>query len=165
MQLTRRRFLVVSASLTVAGCTRGGRGGKNAVATWGGPDVRDGNFRKPRAVAAQDGEVYVVDTTGRVQVFSQDGQFLRKWSTPAYENGTPTAISFAVDGQVLIPDTHYSQILKYTRDGQLLDRWGQYGTGPDQFIYPTDIVQSPDGTYFISEYGMEAERIHVFDAE
>jgi DNA-binding beta-propeller fold protein YncE len=135
------------------------------VAAWGQPGLRDGNLKKPRAIGVHGDEVYVVDKTGRIQVFSLDGQFRRKWSTPAYENGTPTSVAFATDGNVLVPDTHYSWILKYTPDGQLLDQWGSYGTGPDQFIYPTDLAQDTDGAYYISEYGINAERIHVFDAE
>jgi len=132
---------------------------------WGQTGLRDGHFRKPRAINVLDEEVYVIDTTGRVQVFSEDGTFLRRWSTPDAENGTPTAVAFANDGRVLVPDTHYSRILEYTPQGALLDQWGAYGTGTDQFIYPTDVARGPDGAYFVSEYGMEADRVHVFDAQ
>jgi len=167
MAVSRRRFLgetLVGATAALAACRprTAPRGGK--ALAWGQAGLRDGHFRKPRAINVRNGEVYVIDTTGRVQVFSEDGAFLRKWSTPDAENGTPTAVAFANDGNVLAPDTHYNRILEYTPEGELLEQWGEYGTGPDQFIYPTDVVQTPDGAYYISEYGMEADRVHVFDA-
>ena len=164
MTLGRRRFLAASVLSCLAACRRDtGPDARDTIA-WGRPGLRDGHFQKPRAIGVHEDEVYVIDTSGRIQVFSVDGVFRRKWSTPAYKNGTPTAVAFAKDGNVLIPDTHYSQILKYTPGGRLLGQWGSYGAGPDQFIYPTDIVEDADGTYYVSEYGMDAERVHVFDA-
>jgi DNA-binding beta-propeller fold protein YncE len=166
MRLTRRQILAVCALSLLSAC--GGRPGGSARAAykvWGQAGRRSGSFVRPRAVSVKDNEVYVVDTTGRIQVFTFDGEFVRSWSTPAYENGTPTGVSFSREGRVLIPDTHYNQILEYSTDGKLLTQWGSYGTGVDEFVFPTDIAQAPDGTYYISEYGMEAERVHVFDAE
>jgi DNA-binding beta-propeller fold protein YncE len=84
---------------------------------------------------------------------------------PEFENGTPTGISFGRDGRVLIPDTHYSRIIEFSPSGEILAQWGGYGTGEDEFIYPTDIAQGADGTYYISEYGVGAERVHAFDAD
>lgn len=130
--------------------------------TWGGQGLRDGSFLRPRAIGVCDGEVYVVDTTGRIQVFTPDGTFLRLWTTPSADNGTPTAIAFAGDN-VLVPDTHYSRILEYTRQGELLEQWGEYGNQPGQFIYPTGIARDADGASYISEYGENAERVQVFD--
>ncbi len=165
MRVTRRRFLAASALALLPACSGRGNGRTAKALAWGGFGMRDGQFRQPRAIGIHDGEVYVVDRSGRVQVFTPDGAFARKWSTPDYANGTPTSVTFAASGEVVIPDTHYSQILHYTRDGQLVSKWGAYGTGPDQFVYPTDLAIAPDGTYYFAEYGMDAERVHVFDAQ
>jgi len=165
VRVTRRNFLVISAFAVVSGC-RGTRGRSSArVVAWGGPGRRNGSFITPRAIGVDKGEVYVVDTTGRVQVFTQDGGFLRQWFLPESENGTPTCVAFDRRGRVLLPDTHYHQILVYSRGGELLDRWGSYGTDPDQFIYPTGIVEGPDGALYVSEYGTDAERMRVFDKD
>lgn len=161
--MSRREFMVASA-LAVAGCGRVG-GTVAPEAVWGQQGLRDGSFVKPRAVGVREGRVYVIDTTGRVQIFSEDGAFIDLWNTPAMENGTPTAVAFGNDGRVLIPDTHYSQILEYSPVGELLARWGSYGTGDDEFIYPTGIEQAADGTIAISEYGTGAERVRLFDAD
>ena len=130
---------------------------------WGGPGNRPGKFRQPRAIGAHDDEVYVVDKTGRIQVFSEDGEYRRGWSTPSADNGTPTCVAFSPRGTVLVPDTHYSRIIEYTTSGEELSRWGRYGTGEDSVIYPTGIVEGRDGLYYLSEYGVDAERVHVFD--
>lgn len=162
VRVSRRQFLATGL-LTLAGCgaVRGLRDAK--VSSWGGPGQRDGEFKRPRAIAAHEGEIYVIDTTGRVQVFSPAGTYRRTWSMPDARNGTPTGLTFAADGTVVIPDTHYSCIRRYDVQGKRLDEWGEYGTGTDQFVFPTDVAIDGQGTYYISEYGMNAERIHVFD--
>jgi DNA-binding beta-propeller fold protein YncE len=165
MKLSRKDFLAVTALSLFPACGRARKPASARYTVWGQQGRRSGSFIRPRAIGVKDGEVYVIDTTGRVQVFTFEGEFLRNWSTPEYENGTPTGVAFDGEGNLLIPDTHYSRILEYSPEGELLRRWGSYGTGEDQFIYPTGIAQSPDGTHFISEYGMGAERVHVFDQD
>jgi hypothetical protein len=113
------------------------------VHVWGKAGRRNGEFVKPRAINVHQGEVYVVDTTGRIQVFDEDGTYVRQWSVPESKNGTPTSVSFDRQGRVYLPDTHYSRILLYTPQGELLDKWGAYGTGVDQFVYPTGVAQGP----------------------
>lgn len=140
------------------------RSGKGWI-SWGTIGNGLGQFVSPRAIGASGEEVYVADKTGRIQVFDLDGKFVRYWNVPEAGNGTPTSIAFDLDGNVLIPDTHYSRILEYTSTGELLHHWGEYGNGQDQFIYPTGIVQLNDGRYYVSEYGEEAERVHGFDTE
>ena len=143
----------------VSGSTREPR------AIWGSQGLRDGSFIRPRAINVFQGEVYVVDTTGRVHVFDRAGAFVRAWELPEQDNGTPTAIQHTADGRIIIPDTHNSRILEYTPKGELLTQWGSYGSGEDTFIYPTGISIAADGSYYISEYGEDAERVHVFDAD
>lgn len=157
--------MVASAAACVCAC--GGEGVHHEVAwrTWGEAGQGDGKFVRPRAVGFFNGEVYVIDTTGRVQVFSGEGEFRRKWDMPAADNGTPTGVAFDHDGRVLIADTHYSAIREYTPEGELITEWGRYGAEPGNFIYPTDIARHPDGRSFISEYGVDADRVQVFDAD
>ena len=165
MQYGRREFLGLSAAVCLPailpGCSTR-RSLPKDLLVWGGEGLRDGSFIKPRAIAAFGKIVYAIDTTGRIQLFTENGDFLDLWRTPESDNGTPTAIAFGLDDRILVPDTHYSQILEYAPSGEVLETWGTYGTGPGEFIYPTGIVQAPGGTYFISEYGVGAERVHVF---
>lgn len=160
--LSRRAFLAAATATSLLACAPSESPSGKSFAGWGSQGLRDGDFLKPRAIAWHEARVYVIDTTGRVQVFDENGSFLSLWKTPDASNGTPTAIAVGRDGRLLVPDTHYHQILEYSTDGDLLAQWGAYGTAPDQFIYPTGIAQHADGRFFISEYGEDAERIHVF---
>lgn len=171
MRVGRRQFLVLSGIAVVAGC-RGGRDAASNVRVWGHEGWRDGAFIRPRAIGYHAGQVFVIDTTGRVQVFTPEGEFVRMWTVPSAKNGTPTAITFRPDGLIVIPDTHYSRILEYSPEAELVRFWGEYGAAPGRFIYPTGLVLDGDGRHFISEYGsdfnpetrVEAERVQVFDA-
>lgn len=162
---SRRTFLGAAAVLALSGCTfkaDSAIASIQSVHTWGETGVRDGHFNHPRAIAAWQGEVYVIDTTGRMQVFDQDGAYVRGWKLPKWDNGTPTGITPTRDGRILVPDTHNSRLLEFDPSGELLHMWGEYGTGDDTFIYITDVVLDDEGRYFFSEYGMEADRVHVF---
>jgi sugar lactone lactonase YvrE len=163
----RRRFLTCAMAAVWAGCTPP-KTARQPLRLWGGHGLRPGEFAKPRAISVRPlptgHEVFVIDTTGRVQIFSASGDFLRQWDMPDASNGTPTAVTFAKD-RVIIPDTHWSQIAEYTFEGEELKRWGHFGTEQDAFIYPTGVALGPQGEYFFSEYGEGAHRIHVFDAD
>lgn len=156
--------MVLSGLGLLSACGAQPSGIAGPVQTWGKQGRRFGEFLRPRAVAAKAGEIYVIDTTGRIQIFGEDGVYRRGWDIPNPDNGTPTAISFHQDGRILIPDTHNSRVLEYSPEGELLHQWGSFGNGSDQFIYPTGLAMGPDGEFFLSEYGDGAERVHVFDA-
>ena len=164
MAITRRHFIGLCGVLGAASCVHPTRIPGGNILSWGKHGQRDGEFHFPRAIGISGREVFVVDRTGRLQVFNLEGQFLRKWSTPAYENGTPTGLGFTAANEVVVPDTHYSRVLVYSLEGNLLRQWGQYGPNEDQFVYPTGVAIDTAGNFFFSEYGRDADRVHVFDA-
>ena len=137
-------------------------------ATWGAFGQRQGQFYRPRAVAIDDqGQIYVVDKTARIQVFDGDGNFLRGWQTPISENGKPTGLSFDRDGRLRVADTHYFRILCYEPDGTLLDDLtvgGTFGQTPGTFGLVTDAVTDSEGCLYVSEYG-EFDRIQKFSPQ
>ena len=132
---------------------------------WGRRGISDGRLQKPRALAIDAADrLYVVDMTARIQVFDADGQFLRKWQTPAHYNGRPTGISIDRKGRVLVPDTHYFRLLIYSPEGTLEQTiGGVHGSGPGEFGFVTDAVQDTEGNYYVSEYGA-FDRIQKFTA-
>ncbi len=112
-------------------------------------------------------QLYIVDMTGRIQVFSRDGELLRQWRTPEIKNGKPSGLSFNREGNLLVADTHYFRMLVYTPNGKLLEGQtigGTCGHGPGEFNFVTDAVQDSRGNYYISEYG-EFDRIQKFDSD
>ncbi len=162
------RWLTTLVLLISTGCLPSGFPGDGQVHTWGKRGLGDGQFQKPRAITiGPDENVYVIDMTARIQVFDQDGIFLRSWRTPEFKIGKPCGISISNDDQIMIADTHYFRILFYSTDGTLDESrtiGGVNGTGPGQFGFVTDVTQDADGNYYVSEYG-DYDRIQKFDPQ
>lgn len=131
----------------------------------GGPGVVDGSFERPRAIARdpRGGSIVVIDKTARVQRFG-GAEFERSFRMPDSALGQPVGVSVLEDGTVIVPDTHYHRVIRYDSEGRELGRFGKYGFGDGEFIYPTDVAVAPDGSLFVGEYGGN-DRIQVFDAE
>jgi len=115
---------------------------------------KEGRIVFPRALALDASDaVYLLDRSGFVKKFSQDGAFLLSWELPQYSNGTPTGIAIDTRGNVLIADTHYSRVLVYSGDGKLIKSFGIYGTGDGQFTYVTDVAVDGSGNIYTCDYG------------
>ena len=85
--------------------------------------------------------IYIVDMTARIQVFTPDGTFLSKWQTPDHQFGKPTGLSIGNDGNILVANTHYYEVLIYSPQGQLIKRLGgTKGERPGEFGLVTHAV-------------------------
>lgn len=161
---------------------------------WGRRGFSPGRFLKPRAITIDpEDNLYIVDTTGRIQVFDAEGIFLRQWKTPETENGRPTGLGFqtgllkprksAKSGELinqrteehdlektsrlLVADTHYYRMLSFTPDGQPLEEetiGGSAGHGSGQFAFVTDVACDSLGYRYIGEYNA-SDRIQKFDPD
>lgn len=152
----------------VSGCTAQAAGRvRKPDLIWGKKGLSDGRLMKPRAmVIDRNDQLYVVDMTGRIQVFDRDGNYLRGWRTPEIRNGRPTGLGIAQDGSLLVADTHYFRVLFYSPDGQLQTErtiGGQFGNEPSQFHFVTDVVQDRRGHVLAGQYG-QIDQIQEFDA-
>ncbi len=158
-----RRAAAVLALL--AACDRASAVPSAGIQVIGGPGSGEGRFATPRAAAlGPTGWLYVVDKAGRIQCFNAARIFRGEWSTPAVERGRPTGLAVDREGNVLVADTHYHRILRYSSNGKLLGQFGSEGRGPGEFVYPTGIAVAPDGRIFVSEFGGN-DRIQVFTPE
>ncbi|MFH1738729.1 MAG: hypothetical protein ABIH23_06955 [bacterium] len=128
---------------------------------WGGPGAEIGQFTSPRAIAFHNDEVFVIDKSGRVQVFNCSGIPIRQWRLPDQNRGTPTSMTITASGDLWIPDTHNSRILIYTLNGDLKKELGAFGSGPGEFTFITGVTHSPDGDFYVCEYGTD-DRIQQF---
>lgn len=119
----------------------------------------------PRAIAyrPQDRSFVVIDRMARVQRIDAAGKFITGWRMPDWERGKPVGVSVGPDGDIYVPDTHYHRVIVYSPDGVERRRWGRFGRGPGEFIFPTDVAFDRRGRILVSEYG-EHDRIQVFDS-
>lgn len=148
-------LILLLGSLGFLGC----RGGEEPPASGvsllpaerslGGPGTVPGRFRTPRAIDfdPEDGSLWVIDKTARVQRIAPDGRPLGGWTMPDSALGMPTGITVDDAGRVIVPDTHYHRVIVHDREGRELLRFGQYGPEPGRFVYPTDVVVAPDGRF------------------
>lgn len=176
-KLDRRRWLglTLSASASLScfsGCVPSS-GGSEPELVWGRRGQSSGRFLKPRAISIdRDDNLYIVDTTGRIQVFDRDGEWLRQWRTPETANGRPTGMAMRRgekpdDDRLLVADTHYYRMLVYTLQGERIadaEIGGTPGHQPGEFAFVTDAVADKDGCYYIGEYG-DSDRIQKFDPD
>ncbi len=150
--------------MVASGCTESGQTDSH-VMVWGRRGLDDGRFLKPRAIAVDNlNQLYIVDMTGRIQVFDDQQQFLRSWRTPEIRMGKPCGLSMSNDGLLMVADTHYHRILFYKPSGELIPErtiGGRQGLGQGEFGYVTDVVQDSLDNYYVSEYG-EFDRIQKF---
>lgn len=169
LQLSRRTWLQVAASscfaATMLGCHSERIASSSPDKVWGRRGLTEGRLQKPRAISIdKDDLLYICDMTGRIQVFTTDGEYVRGWSTPVSANGKPSGMAFANDGNLMVADTHYFRMLVFTPQGELLDKrtiGGVNGHEQGQFNFVTDCLQDKEGNYYISEYG-EYDRVQKF---
>jgi len=144
----------------ISGCSSGNQPDEVWCETGTGP----AQTVYPRGIAYSpaDDTFFIVDRQARIQHLDRAGKFIGEWHTPESQQGKPVGLTVGPDGNLWVPDTHYHRVLVYAPDGKLLHQFGSRGTGPGQFIYPTDVAFGPDGRVFVSEYG-DHDRVQVFD--
>ncbi len=171
-QFDRRQFGRLAAggllAAAVGGCASSASADQPQL-VWGSLGAGKGQFSKPRAITIDDqDQLYIVDMTARIQVFDADGTYIRGWQTPEHTNGRPTGLSWdSYEGNLMVADTHYNRVLRYTPEGELLvDRTlgGTMGQGPGEFGLVSDVVRDATHNYYVSEYG-EYDRIQKFTPE
>lgn len=116
----------------------------------------------PRAVSfGVDNEFFVLDNAGRVLRYNESRELTQQWFMPAYSVGRPEGICRLQDGRVAVADTHYHRVVLFDLAGKVERMWGVLGLEPGQFVYPIAILQTPDGSLYVSEYGEYAQKDRV----
>lgn len=165
---------------TIPACSRSvSRSGEPIVELvhFGEGGLSPGQFSYPRAIDADDGSLWIIDKTARVQQLDPaTGNCLVWFTMPAFARGKPTGITVAPgpdgDPVLYIADTHEHRVLvapRVTTRGEPISpiaSFGSLGQEPGQFIYPTDVAVLTDDQglpmrIYVSEYGGN-DRISVF---
>ncbi|WP_213451312.1 peptidyl-alpha-hydroxyglycine alpha-amidating lyase family protein [Rhizomonospora bruguierae] len=149
----------------------------------------NGLFRMAHGIAI-DGEdcVYCVDNLDHtVRKFSPRGELLMTLGTPGIGSDTGidpdapvrvhsvervrhpgppfngcTDVAIDGNGDILVSDGYGNgRIHRFSATGELLDSWGEVGSGPGQFRLPHAIAIAPDGRLLVAD--RENDRIQIFD--
>ena len=164
--MTTARALAWLFCLLPVACTPPDR--HRPLAVWLSAGASAGQTTYPRAICynSSDNTFIVVDRLAYVTRLSVDGVFLNRWQMPDHAAGKPVGVSTAPvthahAGLIFVADTHYHRVVVFRPDGSEAARFGVRGTGPGQFIFPTDVAFDHSGHIYISEYG-DNDRIQVF---
>jgi len=189
---------LLAAFAAAGGCTRVTTPGRPIAqrAVIGSPGMEPGRFAKPRCIASDGQTIWVVDRAAKVQRFDPESGLCLQWFTMPESNlGKPAGITVgpspAGDGTqcLYLADTHYNRIVVYAipdlpkgwKPGSDINapvkvnptevlRFGTYGMGPGQMVYPTSVavLTAADGKtverLYVTEYGGN-DRVQVFDAK
>ncbi len=122
---------------------------------WGSEGAGDGQFNKPRGVAAdQTGNIYVADSNNhRIQKFSSEGDFLIKWGSEGTGDGQffrPYDVVVDAEGYIYVADINH-RIQKFDSEGTFLAKWGSKGTGDGEFESPTGVAADAKGNIYVTD--------------
>jgi DNA-binding beta-propeller fold protein YncE len=153
---------IVLLALVFVGCSRGGK----PDAVWLETGAGEGQVVYPRGICYSkvDDSYYVVDRLARIQHLDHEGKFVAGWRMPEMAQGKPVGLTIGPDGNLWVPDTHYSRVMVFSPKGELLKQFGRYGREKGEFIYPSDVAFDSKGRIFVSEFG-DHDRIQVFDKD
>ncbi len=134
-----------------------------------------------------DGSVYAADDGNHtIRKFSPEGKLLMTLGTPGVASDTgynphagssydklatithggppfnrPTGVAIAANGDIYVCDGYgNARVHRFTSDGELIQSWGEPGTGPGEFNLPHDIWVRPDGVVMVAD--RENDRIQFF---
>jgi DNA-binding beta-propeller fold protein YncE len=112
----------------------------NLVTVWGKKGSGEGELNLPHGIATDEqGNVYVADrSNNRVQVFDNNGKFLRMWETKNEFRVSKDAFP-PVPGLMVRPDGFY---------GSLLPNSICITRGPDPILYANDVMPGEGGALY-----------------
>ena len=102
----------------------------------------------------------------RVQVFQQDGSWVRSWGEFGGGDGqfnNPSGVAVGPGGGVYVVDTDNNRVQRFDESGRFELAWGGKGSEGGQLLSPTAIALSREGNVYVSDTGND--RVQVFDPD
>ena len=149
------------------------------LTSWG-----EGLFPRPHGITIVDDVVYCADDTNHtVRKFTLEGKLLQTLGNENQPSDTgyspqgpgnlrsikrgagpfnrPTRLSLAPNGDMYVSDGYgNARIHRFTKEGELIQSWGEPGDGPGQFNLPHSVWVHTDGRVFVCD--RENDRIQIF---
>lgn len=144
----------------------------SSVRHWGVTDssgAEAGRFTYPTDVALVPAGGFVVADAynHRIQRFDAQGELA--WVRPDDQNwadssegrfNVATAVTTGPEGHIFVADYFNHRIQEFTPDGQLVQVFGEKGSGPGQFERPVDLAFDEEGTLYVVDFGND--RVQTF---
>jgi DNA-binding beta-propeller fold protein YncE len=120
------------------------------------------NFESLIGIASLNERLFVTDSaSGRVAALDLRGRAL--WIRGRQDGfERPTGIAASPD-RLYVTDTLRHRVVILNTQGAVVGGFGEHGSGPGQFNFPTNITRSADGRVFVTD-AMNF-RVQVFDAD
>lgn len=120
-------------------------------------DGLEGKFYYPAKIAiSPKHEIYVADSyNNRIQVFSSDGHFLRKWGGMGLWRGrfrVVSDIAFDPEGNVLVADFYNHCVQRFDPKGHYLNQFGSKGEKEGEFNGPTGLAVDAIGSIYVADF-------------
>jgi DNA-binding beta-propeller fold protein YncE len=118
------------------------------IKSWGGKGKEPGQFEVAHGVAIDaKGLLWVMDRENqRIQVFDQDGMFVRQMTFA----GLPCSIAIGKDSAFMV-NGFAGQLLKLDLQGRVLAATGKPGTGAGEFGEAHFVAVSPKGDVYVAD--------------
>jgi iron(III) transport system ATP-binding protein len=123
---------------------------------FGGFGTEKGEFQRPSGIVWRDKKVYVVDAfNSRIQVFSDDGQFLEILA----DGNQSAALDYPYDitaneaGELFVVEYTAGRVSKFSNTGKLLGRYGSSGSAEGHFATPWGISIDRQSRIYVADTG------------
>lgn len=126
----------------------------NYLMEWGELGSGPGQFDLVHGVAVdRDLRVYVGDrSNNRIQVFTEDGEFIEEWPDVT----DPVGVFIDENDAVWVISATLNRLLKYNRDGELQYYWGAYGGTrggfPGGLSRPHQVDVDEEGNVYVASW-------------
>ncbi|XP_048579293.1 E3 ubiquitin-protein ligase TRIM71-like [Nematostella vectensis] len=115
-----------------------------------------GKFKLPCGVTVdRSGRIIVTDCHNhRVQIFDQEGRYLRSFGSLGEKNGqlnNPTDVCVDKNDNIFVCDKDNHRIQSFTKEGLFLSKFGRYGDEPGCLKRPWGITISSNGHVVVTD--------------
>ncbi len=134
---------------------------------FGGKGQGNGQFEGASGIAIAGGDVYVTDEVpARVEVFNEEGKFVRTWGSSGEGAGQfkyPSGVSVGPNGNVYVADGGNARVQEFGPTGQFLTSFGTKGSGNGQMSEPEGVATTSSGAIYVTDAGTN-NRVQVWES-